>query len=220
MLSRTLLLGTIAVATLLTAPLAYSENTPPSADKGFVPGTGQINKGSAHLPPAPTPPTPLADREDVRAALLMPEPGTISVGEQPDASGKAQPETTGKGLTSGEQAGPIGSTLQTKPAKFSHRNDAIDHTPTMGMPFKLDQQQRQQIVQAVASNNTAGTSGQDFKPADALPYALAANIQPLPESVGKMPTLARLGYLKGNDRVYLVTTATAVPIVVDVLDGK
>ncbi len=219
MLSRLSLLSAVALAALLTVP-AYSDDRPATADKGFNPGTGQINNGAAHLPPAPTPPTPLADREDVRAALLMQDRGTISLGEQPDASGKAQPETTGKGLTSGEQAGPIGSTLQTKPAKFSHRNDAIDHTPIMGMPFKLDPQQRQQIVQAVASDKGGVTSEQNFKPADALPFAMASNIQPLPESVGKMPSLARLGYLKGKDKVYLVTTATAVPIVVDVLDAK
>lgn len=220
MLPRTLVLATVALAALLTAPLAYAEEKPATADKGFVPGTGQINKGAAHLPPAPTPPTPLADREDVRAALLMRDDGSISVGEQPDASGKAQPETTGKGITSGEEVGPIGSQLQTKPAKFSHRNDAIDHTPSMGMPFKLDAQQRQQIFQAVMADKTPAASEQNFNSADALPYSLATNIHPLPESIRRMPSLARLDYLKAKDKIYLVTTTTAVPIVVDVLDGK
>ncbi len=180
MLLRTSLLGAAALATLLSAP-AYSEDKPATADKGFNPGTGQINQGAAHLPPAPTPPTPLADRKDVRAALLTPDPGTISVGEQPDASGKPQPETTAKGITNVEEAGPIGSTMQTKPAKFSHRNDAIDHTPIMGMPFKLDAQQRQHIVQAVIAQKAEGAAEtKDFNSADALPYSLAASIHPLP----------------------------------------
>jgi hypothetical protein len=220
MLSRTSLLGVAALAALLTAP-AYSENKPATADKGFNPGTAQINQGAAHLPPAPTPPTPLADREDVRAALLMPDPGTISVGEQPDASGKPQPETTVKGITNVEGAGPIGSTMQTKPAKFSHRNDAIDHTPIMGMPFKLDAQQRQNVVQAVIAQKTEGAAAtKDFNSADALPYSLAASIHRLPLTLDSMPSLAGLAYLKGKDKVYLVTTRTALPIVVDVLEGK
>jgi hypothetical protein len=218
--SRTSILGAVALAALLTAP-AYSDDRPATAAKGFNPGTGQINNGAAHLPPAPTPPTPLADREDVRAALLMPDPGTISVGEQSDASGKSQPETTGKGITNVEQAGPIGSTMQTKPAKFSHRNDAIDHTPTMGMPFNLDAQQRQQIVQAVMAKKTEdAVVTKEFKPADAVPYSMAASVHPLPLSLDSMPRLAGLAYLKGKDKVYLVTTRTAVPIVADVLDGK
>lgn len=221
MLPRTLLLGTVALAALLNAPLAYSDNTPATADKGFVPGTGQINQGAAHLPPAPTPPIPRANQEDVRAALLMQNPGAISLGEEPNASGTPQPETTGKGLTSGEQAGPIGSQLQTKPAKFSHRNDAIDHTPIMGMPFKLDAQQRQQIAQAVMAEKTEGAATtEEFNPADAVPYSMSKSVHPLPLSLDSMPSLAGLAYLKGKDKVYLVSTRTALPIVVDVLDGK
>ena len=215
MVARTLLLGTAALAVLLTAPLAHAQ------DKGFNPDTGQINQGAAHLPPAPTPPIPRANQEDVRAALLMPNPGTISLGEEPNAGGTPQPQTSGKGITSGEQPGPIASQLQTKPAKFSHRNDAIDHTPTMGMPFKLDPQQRQQIVQAVMAEKTEGAAAtKDFDPADAVPYSMAASVHPLPLSLDSMPTLAGLAYLKGNDKVYLVSTRTAVPIVVDVLAGK
>ena len=219
MLSRTSILGAVALAASLTAS-AYSDDRPATADKGFNPGTGQINKGAAHLPPAPTPPTPLDDREDVRAALLMPDPGTISLGEQPDASGKAQPETTGKGITNVEQAGPIGSTMQTKPAKFSHRNDAIDHTPIMGMPFKLDQDQRKQVFQAIMTDQTSAAFEQDFNSADALPYSLIQHIHPLPESIRGMPILANVDYMKGKDKIYLVTARTAVPIVVDVLDAK
>jgi hypothetical protein len=214
MLPRILLTGTLALGAVLTAPLAHSQ------DRGSVPQTGQINPGAAHQPPSAKPPAPIADREEVRAALMMPDPGTISLGEQPNTSGKAQPETTGKGITSVEQPGPIASTLQTKPAKFSHRNDAIDHTPVMGMPFKLDAQQRQRVFQAVMSNDTPSAEAQNFKPADALPYPVTLKVRPLPLSLTDMPSLAKLDYLKSKDKVYLVTAATATPIVVAILDGK
>lgn len=218
---RSIFIATAALAILLANSPAYSQDKAGSADQGFVPETGQINRGAAHQPPSATPTPPIAEREEVRAALLMPDPGTISVGEQPNASGKSQPETTGKGITSVEQPGPIGSTLQTKPAKFSHRNDAIDHTPSMGMPFKLDPKQRQQVFQAMMSDKTSATAEtRDFNPADALPYSLVRDIHPLPESIRGMPSLRGLGYMKAKDKVYLVTEATAVPIVADILDGK
>ena len=221
MLLRTLLMGTVALGVSVAISTAQAENKPASANQGFVPGTGQINRGAAHLPPAPTPPTPRADLKDVRAALLMPNPGTISTGEQPDTSGKAQPETTGKGITNVEQPGPIGSTMQTKPAKFSHRNDAIDHTPIMGMPFKLDAQQRQRVFGTVMSQDApVAAEMQNVEPADALPYSLAKDVRPLPLSLEDMRGLDKLDFLKSKDKVYLVTAATAVPIVVDILDGK
>lgn len=215
MVPRILLIGTLSLGTALTAPFAHSQ------DRGSASQTGQINSGTAHQPPSATPPQPIADPEDVRAALMMPDPGTISLGEQPNTSGKAQPETTGQGITSVEQPGPIGSTLQTMPAKFSHRNDAIDHTPIMGMPFKLDAQQRQKIFQAVMADDApAAAETQNFKPADALPYPVTLKVRPLPLSLDDMPSVNKLDYLKGKDKVYLVTAATATPIVVDILDGK
>jgi hypothetical protein len=215
MLPRTSFLLTAALAAWSITPFACAQ------DKGFDPNTGQINQGAAHLPPAPTPPTPRANHEDVRAALLMQDPGAISLGEDPNTSGKPQPETSGKGITNGEGAGPIGSQMQTKPAKFSHRNDAIDHTPIMGMPFKLDAQQRQQIVQAVLAEKTEDAAAtNEFNPADAVPYAMSKSVHPLPLSLDSMPSLVGLAYLKGKDKVYLVSTRTAVPIVVDMLEAK
>lgn len=215
MIARPFLTSTLALGALLAAPLVHAQ------DKGFVPDTGQINQGAAHLPPAPTPPIPRADQEDVRAALLMPNPGKISLGEEPNASGTPQPETTGKGLTSGEQPGPIASQMHTKPAKFSHRNDAIDHTPTMGMPYKLDAQQRQRVFKTVMADDApVATEMQNFNPADALPYSMAKDIRPLPLSLQDMRSLDKLDYVKSKDKVYLLSSTTAVPIVVDILDGK
>jgi hypothetical protein len=212
-------MATVALSASLAVSLAQAQNKP--ANPAMVPETGQINPGAPHQPPSATPTPPIASHEDVRAALLMPDPRTISTGEQPDASGKAQPETNGKGITSGEQPGPIGSTLQTKPAKFSHRNDAIDHTPTMAMPYKLDAKQRQQVFQAVmAEKAPAPSETRNFNPADALPYSLVRDIHPLPQSLHDLPSLSGLDYMKGKDKIYLVSSTTAVPIVVDILDGK
>lgn len=219
MYARSLFAVMVALGTLVAA-LANAQDKP-AAQPGFVPDTGQINTGSAPHPPSATPAAPIADHEQVRAALLMPDPGTISPGEEPNASGKAQPQTTGKGMTHVEQPGPIGSTLQTKPAKFSRRNDLIDHTPTMAMPLRLDSGQRQQIVRSVMSGSTPAFSGTpDFKPADAVPFSLTAEVRPMPESIRDIPDLSGLAYLKGKEKVYLVTTRTADPIVVDVLTGK
>jgi hypothetical protein len=216
MIQRSLLAGAVALATVF-APLVHAQTTQP----GFVPDTGQINPGGAPHPPSASPSLPIADQEAVRAALLTPDPGTISTGEQPNAAGKPQPETTGKGITAGETPGPIASTMQTKPAKFSHRNDAIDHTPTMAMPFRLDDAQRKQIVQAVLSESTPAFSGtRDFKPADVVPFSLAGSIHPLPEGVRDLPDMGGLAFLRSKNKVYLISTTTADPIVVDVLAAK
>lgn len=218
MIVRTLLAGTVAFGTLFAAVVHAQDK--PTTQPGFVPDTGQINPGHATQPPSASPSAPVADPADVRAALMMPDPGTISLGAAA-SSGTPQPATTGKGIADVEQPGPIGSTMQTKPAKFSRRNDLIDHTPTMAMPLRLDEAQRQQIVQAIASEKTRALEGaQAFKPADAVPFAFSAEIHPLPESIRGIPGLAYLAYMKGKDRAYLVTTRTADPVVVDVLNGN
>jgi hypothetical protein len=219
MLSRTFAIAAVTLGALFLVHPAQSQTNAATGGGGLNADTGQINSGGAKPVPSSTPSAPIAGLEDVRAALLMQDPGTISVGEAPDAAGKAQPQTTGQGITAGEVPGPIGSTLQTKPAKFSHRNDAIDHTPIMGMPFPLDAQQRQRVFQAVMADNTSPAAGApQLKPADALPYALAADKHPLPLSLDDMPLLSKTDYVKSKDKVYLVSAQTS--IVVDLLDGK
>ena len=208
-----------AFGALLAAAPGQAQNNAVTQDPGFVPNTGQINPGGAPKVPSAKPSQPIPDREEIRAALMMPDPGTISTGEQPNAGGTPQPATTGKGITDVEEPGPIGSTMQTKPAKFSHRNDVIDHTPIMGMPLKLDEQQRQQIFQTIMDDKTQpATAKQDLNPADAVPFSLVGDMHPLPESLRGMPSLSKLDYVKTKDKVYLVTSQTA--IVVDLLDGK
>jgi hypothetical protein len=219
MLSRTILMSTLAVGALLAIQPAQSQNNLSNGSDAFNPGTGQINRGGDRAVPSSTPSPPIPSHEDVRAALLMQDRGTISAGEQPNAAGKPQPETTKQGLTQGEELGPIASTMQTKPAKFSHRNDAIDHSPTMAMPFPLDAQQRQRIFKTLMADEAPAAAGTlDLRLAEALPYALAANKHPLPLSLSDMPLLSKVDYVKSKDKVYLVSAQTS--IVVDLLDGK
>ena len=61
---------------------------------------------------------------------------------------------------------------------------------------------------------------QNFKPADALPYSLAKDIRPVPLSLQDLRNVDKLDFVKSKDKVYLVSAATAVPIVVDILNGK
>ena len=52
-------------------------------------------------------------------------------------------------------SGPIGSFGQTIPAKFSKRNDTLDHVPTMAIPLPLTLEQRKQIYDAVMAEKSS-----------------------------------------------------------------
>ena len=216
MLLRTSLVAAAALSIFATAP-ALAQNT--SGERGFVPDTGQINTGvNSKLPTSQTS-QPAPTRADVLSAMLMTDPGTISTGPSPSTTGVMRPTTNGANFDNAGESGPIGSTMQTTPAKFSRRNDIIDRVPTMAMPIVFDAQQRQQIFRSIMADKTAAISGQgELKPADALPFRLIGDMHPLPASVGNVPISKNLGYLKTSDKVYLVTAATT--IVVDVFDGK
>lgn len=219
MRSRNLFTASVALGASLIIQPAQSQNNLATGNGAFNSDTGRINSGGDASMPSSQPAAPIPSPEDVRAALLMQDPGTISLGEQPDVAGKAQPETTGQGITTGEGPGPIGSTMQTKPAKFSHRNDVIDHSTIMGMPFPLDAQQRERVFKAVMADDASVAGATlDLKPADALPYDVAVHQYPLPLSLRDMPLLSKVDYVKSKDKVYLVTAQTSV--VVDLLDGK
>ena len=55
------------------------------------------------------------------------------------------------------------------PAKVSQRNDLLDHLPMMAWPLRLDEQQRQQIYQAVMADKSQPAASADaLKPAASL----------------------------------------------------
>ena len=210
------LLGTsgVAAAVLLyslgAAVFAQDEPRRP-INPGLVPNTGQINTGAAPQPwsksaevdniPAPA---------EAWAALVQP------ISRQPSAGGGAtttgtggqQPPASGTINASSEPppSGPIGSFGQTIPAKFSKRNDILDHLPTMAIPLPLTQEQRKQIYDAVMAEKSQPVVGADaLEPASELSPNQALNgMRPLPESVRSIDGVSRLYYIKAKDKVLLI----------------
>jgi len=210
-------LGTaVAVLALsfLSVP-ARADSDSQSTNPGFVPNTGQINPGmpqqsssqSTDFASIPTP-------DEARAALMAP------ISRQP-STGDASTGTTGTGAqgtqantagTSNEPppSGPIGSFGQTIPAKFSKRNDTLDHVPTMAIPLPLTDEQRKQIYDAVMADKSQPIAGADaLKPASELSPNQALNgMHPLPESVRGIDGVTRLYYVKAKRKVLLIEPAT------------
>jgi len=210
------LLGTsgLAAAVLLyslgAAVFAQDEPRRP-LNPGLVPNTGQINTGAAPQPwsksaevdniPAPA---------EAWAALVQP------ISRQPSAGGGAtttgtggqQPPASGTINASSEPppSGPIGSFGQTIPAKFSKRNDILDHLPTMAIPLPLTQEQRKQIYDAVMAEKSQPVVGADaLEPASELSPNQALNgMRPLPESVRGIDGVSRLYYIKAKEKVLLI----------------
>ena len=210
------LLGTsgLAAAVLLyslgAAVFAQDEPRRP-INPGLVPNTGQINTGAAPQPwsksaevdniPAP---------DEAWAALVQP------ISRQPSAGGGAtttgtggqQPPASGTINASSEPppSGPIGSFGQTIPAKFSKRNDILDHLPTMAIPLPLTQEQRKQIYDAVMAEKSQPVVGADaLELASELSPNQALNgMRPLPESVRSIDGVSRLYYIKAKDKVLLI----------------
>jgi hypothetical protein len=210
------LLGTsgVAAAVLLyslgAAVFAQDEPRRP-LNPGLVPNTGQINTGAAPQPwsksaevdniPAPA---------EAWAALVQP------ISRQPSAGGGAtttgtggqQPPASGTINASSEPppSGPIGSFGQTIPAKYSKRNDTLDHLPTMAIPLPLTQEQRKQIYDAVMAEKSQPVVGADaLELASELSPNQALNgMRPLPESVRSIDGVSRLYYIKAKDKVLLI----------------
>jgi hypothetical protein len=178
---------------------------------GLVPNTGQINTGQEPHPWSNSPDARIPTPDETWAAIIEP------ISRQPSAGGAA-PTTTGAGgqqppasgaiNTSSEPppSGPIGSFGQTIPAKFSKRNDILDHVPTMAIPLPLTQEQRKQIYDAVMAEKSQPVSGADaLEPASELSPNQALNgMRPLPESVRGIDGASRLYYIKAKDKVLLI----------------
>jgi hypothetical protein len=210
-------LRTSGVAAVLLCSLGatvFAQDEPKRPiNPGLVPSTGQINTGAAPQPGSQSAgteniPTP----EEAWAARVQP------ISRQPSAGGGSGPATTGTGT---EQApapgaasmsnepppsGPIGSFGQTIPAKFSKRNDVLDHVPTMALPLPLTREQRKQIYDAVMAEKSQPVAGADaLKPTSELSTNQALNgMRPLPESVRGIDGVSRLYYIKAKDKVLLI----------------
>jgi hypothetical protein len=219
---------TAAAALATAAPLfvfaAQADDASPATRPGIAPDTGQINPGHAAQPwsaAAPLPQDQQPAQETARAALMTPDNGAPSAGQPPPPSpnaqsnnGEANNGAAAAGANAGPSdvpAGPIGATVQTMPAKFSKRNDLLDHMPMMAWPLPLNEQQRQQIYQAVmADTSPPAAETAKLKPADALSFQQRRDMRPLPESLAAIDGLKGLQYLKGKDKVLLVRPSTGI----------
>jgi len=199
-----------SVSVLVRAEDSATQPTNP----GYVPNTGQINPGTAQQPSSQSTdftnnPTP----EEVRAALMAPISRQPSTGDASTTTGSAAagtPQTQDANVNAASSepppSGPIGSFGQTIPAKFSKRNDTLDHVPIAATPLALTAEQRKQIYDAVMEEKSQPVAGADkLKPADELSPDQALNgMQPLPESVRSIDGVSRLYYIKSKDKVLLI----------------
>jgi hypothetical protein len=211
-----LVVSLVAALSLGVTSVAAQDSYTKQADPGFVPNTGQINPGvpeqgasQSHEGVVRTP------QQAARAALMAPISTQASTGDTPADNAQPQAMTGAAGTNAvPPPSGPIGSIGQTLPAKFSPRNDAIDHVPTMAWPLWLNDQQQHQIFQAVMADNTKPTSGADaLVPSSMLTIDQALNgTHPLPASVTNIAGLGGLTYMKTEKRVLLVEPQTRVVV--------
>jgi len=201
-----------SAAVILPAPpvRAFAGNHVAAVDRGFVPDTGQINRGFDEKLPASSQPRPIPTAAQVDAALAMPDSDQPAAGA-PTAGANA---TTGSAPAGEQMKAPIGATGQTMPAKVSQRNDTLDRVPIMALPIPLSGQDRQRIYQAAMADKTARAADADrLMPASELDAAQALHeTQALPASVRDIPGVRQLVYLKGKSKIFLVEPATRIVV--------
>jgi len=98
---------------------------------------------------------------------------------------------------------------QTVPAKFSKRNDAIDHVPIMALPaLAFSNEQKRSIIDAVRGANPPVQST-SAKPAEELPIGITVQDWP---AAASDPAFAKLKYVRAQDRILLVEPNNRVVI--------
>jgi len=140
-------------------------------------------------------------------------PETVDVDQSNTTTGSGS-SAKGSASSAAAPSGPIGATGQTMPAKFSQRNDILDHMPIMAWPLSLSDQDRQQIYQAVMADKTpAAADAGTLAPAGELSVNQALNeMHPLPASVSGINGVQALAYVKSKDKVFLVRPATRIVV--------
>ena len=217
-----LIMATAAPLTAVAIFMAAAQASDPSStlDPGFVPDTGQINPGHAAEPwSGALPQAQQPSQAEARAALMIPDNGAISAGPglTPTQNGGDQLTTSTSASTntgtSAPQPGPIGATMQTIPAKFSHRNDVLDRVPVTAWPLPLSERQRQQIYKAVMADNSQPADGAAaLKPGSFLTYEQTRDLHPLPQAEASIDGLQGLQYLKGKNKVLLVRPPNGIVV--------
>ncbi|HYA05089.1 MAG TPA: hypothetical protein VEF90_04295 [Xanthobacteraceae bacterium] len=206
LLSLILLTGAACVLPATRAG-AFAGNNGAAADPGFVPDSGQINRGFDEQLPTHSQLRPIPTPAQVRAALAMPDSDQAALGANANA-------TTGSAAASAQPSAPIGATGQTMPAKFSQRNDTLDRAPIMALPIGLSDAERRRIYQAAMADNTplAIDAAQLVLTSELNAEQALRDMHPLPERVRRIAGVARLDYLKTKDKVFLVEPDTRIVV--------
>jgi hypothetical protein len=98
---------------------------------------------------------------------------------------------------------------QTVPAKFSKRNDAIDHVPVMAMQvLGFSDEQKRSIIDAVHGAN-APVQSTSAKPAEELPIGITMQDWP---TAASDPAFAKMKYVRAQDRILLVEPTNRIVI--------
>jgi hypothetical protein len=135
--------------------------------------------------------------------------GEQAVGSKSGQNGKEEPGSHGPSTDGSPSPVFVNGALnvpgapadsQTVPAKFSKRNDAIDHLPIMGMSLGLSDEQKRKIVESVRAANVPVASS-NAKVSDELAWTV--KVEDLPASAND-PDLAKLKYVRTQDRILLV----------------
>ncbi len=195
-----------------TRAAAFAGNNVSALDPGFVPNTGQINRGFDEKVPTNSQPRPIPTPAQVHAAITAPDSSEPALGPQSaDANANV---TTGAASPTVTPPAPIGATGQTMPAKFSERNDTLDRVPIMALPIPLSDQDRHRIyLAAMADKMPAAEDASGLAPASELNVNQALNeTHPLPESVRGIRGVQQLGYVKTKNKVFLVEPATRIVV--------
>ncbi len=98
---------------------------------------------------------------------------------------------------------------QTVPAKFSKRNDAIDHVPIMAMAvLAFSNDQKRSIIDAVHGANPP-VQMTSAKPAEELPIGITVQDWP---AAASDPAFAKMKYVRAQDRILLVEPTNRIVI--------
>jgi hypothetical protein len=169
--------------------------------------SGKINNGAAEAqqPPAGGPPNQAE------------QPGSGDIVTNGPPMGEAPPAATSAAAAAPRDnmgaapSGPIGSTPQTMPSKYSGDNDVADKRPIMAHPLALTDAQKRQIYDGVASNRDAAVHSVDARVASILPGDVT--LYELPSSlVEAIPAVRGYKYVKFDDKVLLVNPPNRIVV--------
>jgi hypothetical protein len=97
---------------------------------------------------------------------------------------------------------------QTVPAKFSQRNDAVDHTPILAMSLSLTDEQKTSIAASVKLADKPVQSTR-AKPSEELPWDITIHDLPNAAEGSSMPDVS---YVRTPDRILLVRPSNRVVV--------